>query len=315
MKIRFSILLLLFATALLYGCGGGEEDTESASVGSELSADEQAFRALFDIEEDPALLAASEDFLRDHPDSPRRSFVLSNVFDLRAAIDETGAVAWAREMLPRETSDSGKAAIYGAMFGRAVTKGDRDAGLRIANDFWELDLKDSRTLNSIGWQLVEDTGWDPVLGGRMGEKAAGLVEGTERAMCLDTAAWGYFKADDLQGAERLLEEAVGLLDEPDLEFTLHLKAVYEKLGAADKLLALIEKQLAVCVNSELRVKAEDIISRRGGDLKAFDERIWAARMAGSSVAPDFELSDMNNIGMHLTDFGGKVLVLNFFYPT
>jgi len=113
--------------------------------------------------------------------------------------------------------------------------------------------------------------------------------------------------------ERLIRRAAAKLGKSKSAFIL--EAVYEKLGAADKLLALIEKQLAVCVNSELRVKAEDIISRRGGDLKAFDERIWAARMAGSSVAPDFELSDMNNIGMHLTDFGGKVLVLNFFYPT
>ena len=129
MKFHFSIFfLLLFVTALLAGCGGGEEDTDSASAVAELSIDEQAFRALFSVEEDPALLAASEAFLHDHPDSPRRSFVLRNVFDLRAATDEAGAVAWAREMLPRETSDAGKAAIYGAMFGHAAKKGDRDAG-------------------------------------------------------------------------------------------------------------------------------------------------------------------------------------------
>ncbi|MCP4550004.1 MAG: redoxin domain-containing protein [bacterium] len=78
---------------------------------------------------------------------------------------------------------------------------------------------------------------------------------------------------------------------------------------------LIENLLGTCVNTELRAKADAILTKRGGDLKAFDDRLWATRMARATPAPDFELNDLDGKPVKLSDFGGKVLLLNFFFPT
>jgi hypothetical protein len=321
MRRNLWLSALLLALALTWGCGqGGERETagrqETPGEQPAVPADEAALQAAGAIQESAAREQALLAFLDGYPTSALRGRAIQRIWEIKREADEPAALDWMRSMLAHEPSDQGKGAVYQALFQRAVDNGEQHEAIFQAHEMWQAKIKSPDALNAVGWALVEDTGWDVELGAKMGDRAAEQAEpGLARAMVLDTAGWGWHKLGrEVEAADRL-ERALVEIGEPDPELSAHLAAVYEATGAKDKLLDLITKQLETRLDGALQVKAYALLREKGQDTAAYAERLWQAREAKAVPAADFTLKDLDGREHRLSDYRGKVVMLNFWHPT
>ncbi len=313
--ITISALLLLLVSIL--GCGGGEEAGQAEQATTETTpADMEAISAAYGLEDAAEREAAFSAFLADFPESEYRRSALSGLWKLKSEADGDAAAAWARATLATEPSANGKGELYKVLFDQAAGKEDREAALVLAKEFWDSGLEASNALNAVAWNLVEESGWDPELGAQMAERAAKTAEpGIYKAMALDTAGWGNFKLGRYDLASLHLETAMEELAEPDGDLAHHLEEVYLAMGEEPKLLALYSLQLEFRVDSRLQTKAETMVAKTGRDVEAYRAGLWERRLTRATDAPDFTLADLDGVSHRLSDYRGKVLMINFWHPT
>ena len=230
--------------------------------------------------------------------------------------EEAAGLAWVRSELEDEPSDAGKGMLYSLLFQYAKEKMSKDTALQVAQELWDANVVDPETLNRVGWALVADPGWDPDLGARLAERGAEHAEpGGERASLLDTAGWGYYLLGKKDPARRLLEAAHAELGEPNREIRQHLAMFYERIGEEVPLLELWTQMLHDTMDSELQAKAEALHAKQGGLVEAYREKLWEVRMENAASAPDFEMVDLQGRKHQLSEYRGKVVMLNFWHPT
>jgi len=306
--MRATLLAVLAASLLLAGCGDEQEPRF-------VKAYELAM-----AEEDPVLkIAGLETWLADYPEAEgeRRANALREVWRIQVGRhEEAAALAWARTELDSEPSAEGQGTLYTLLFQNAVERGSRESAVQLANQLWESGLVHPSTLNLVGWALVADPGWNVDLGARLAERGVEAAEpGFDRASIMDTAGWGFYLLNRREPALRLLEGAVAELPEPDREISGHLAQLYERIGEEEKLLALWNRMLDLTMDSRVQEKAETLHVKLGGELESFREALWNRRMEKAQDAPDFELSDLQGRPHRLSDYHGKVVMLNFWHPT
>jgi len=302
-------LIVMAAALLTVACG------EKNQVPPSRQAQEKAMAVT-----DPVLrIAALETWLADFPKAAGedRAAALQEIWNIHLKRHEdTAGLAWASAELRDEPSDRGKGILYTLLFQNAKEKESKDAALRIAQEIWDSGLTDPGTLNQVGWALVADPGWNPDLGARLAERGVEHADpGPDRASIMDTAGWGYYLMGKKDPALRLLEGAMAELPGPDREIGLHLAALYERIGEESKLLQLWTSMLQRSMDSEMQAKAEALEAKRGGDVAAYREKLWDVRIANAKSAPDFELKDLDGDLYQLSDYRGKVVMLNFWHPS
>lgn len=123
-------------------------------------------------------------------------------------------------------------------------KNDTGDAIRLMEEAVRIAPNDRGALNALGYTLA-DKGTTP-------EDFDRAVELTRKALnitpddplILDSYGWALFKKNDLQGARRVLREAVDAdPDEPDLRY--HLGVVYGQLGMIDDARLELERSLVL----------------------------------------------------------------------
>jgi hypothetical protein len=315
---RTFLIVFMLLPALLTGCGGVETQSdaqESVPAAEPTPPDEIAYSEARAIEDPAAREAAWLSFLEGFPESERRPAALYYTWTLKKEADAAAALAWAETMLRTEPSDKGKGQLYRSLFTSAVDREDETEGLRIARELAAAELDAPRYNNAVAWALVDDPGWDPALGVSMAERAAEGASGRDKAQFLDTAGWGNYKLEYHDLAVLQLNAALSELSEPDPDVADHLEAVYKAQGDEEGLLTLYNMLLTFRVDSEMQSRAELMAAAAGHDLHLYRAKIWEHRMNRAKPAADFELTDLDGQAHRLSDYKGKIVMINFWHPT
>jgi len=302
---------LLLILALLLGACSREEDPHRASVQAYMKALGESDRAL--------KIAALQTWLADWPEArpDLRAKALREIWNQHEASKSLAAArGWARVELGEEPSVQGRGMIYSLLYRDAVQADSRTTALNLAQEILDTDLREAGALAVVARSLILDQRWDVDLGTRLALRGAEIAEpGAARAEFLDLAGWGSFQLGRGEDSRGYLEAAVAELPRSDPSTLIHLADLYERLGDDEALLGAWKQLLERHMDLSVQARAESLHQVLGGDLEDFRKEIWAARLDGAEIAPDFELLDLEGRRHQLSGFRGRVVVLNFWHPT
>ena len=302
---------LLLVLVLLAGACSRDADPQHACVQAYMKALGENDRAL--------KIASLQTWLADWPEarSDLRAKALREIWNqYEAGKSLAAARGWARVELGEEPSLEGRGMIYSLLYMDAVKADSKATALSLAREMLDTDLREPAALAVVSRSLILDQRWDVDLGTQLALRGAEIAEpGAARAEFLDLAGWGSFllgRGDDSRG---YLEAALAELPHSDPSTLVHLADLYERLGDGEALLDTWRQLLARHMDLAVQARAESLHVALGGDLEEFREEIWASRLAGAEIAPDFELLDLDGRRHQLSSFRGRVVVLNFWHPT
>lgn len=133
----------------------------------------------------------------------------------------------------------------------------------------------------------------------------------------DTYGWVKFKQGEYENALQLIRKAVGFVGKESAspEILEHLAQTYEKVDSLDEAISVYTEILKRDPQAEkVREEALETFLKRGGTEEEFDSILstFSSTSSGEgSSAPDFTVNDMEDKEVKLSDFRGKVVVINF----
>ncbi len=136
-----------------------------------------------------------------------------------------------------------------------------------------------------------------------------------RGYMYDTLGFVYSQAGETQKAIDAYEEAITLIPYIDSEILIKLASAYEDLGMHDEAIESLLDILAVSMNDEAMSQLETIYIEKHGDTTGVHALVTGKRGEVTEPATDFEMVGMNGDMVSLSDFKGKVVLLNFWFPT
>ena len=297
-----ALLVALFA----FGCSKHREAAKAA--------DQEAYEAAAGLEQAGARIQALREFLDAFPESPRRPAAYRRLYEDLQAKDEKAAHELLATGLARETDPAVRAALLYKNYLHAKSfhpEKVHEAARRILDE----NPGDWGIYNAVAWDFVEEgenLDLAVALSTRGSEKAP---DSLSKAYVLDTEGWALYKMNRFPEAVSALQEAAGLQKEPDQEVLEHLALAQAAAGKKEEALSLLTTLLGTQEDPELRREAEAIATEMGRPLDALREEIRRRRMDQAAMAPDFTLKDLDGRPMSLSDFRGKVVLLNFWHPT
>jgi peroxiredoxin/tetratricopeptide (TPR) repeat protein len=155
--------------------------------------------------------------------------------------------------------------------------------------------------------------------GRIGYSALRKNADAQEAYFRSSLGWAYYKNADYKSALKMLQSASGRADWAEAEIQYRLGQVYEKIQQWEAANSAYIKSLAVQEDDKVRKAIEDlgekvtnlkvlIPSKKTTDI---DSLIAEAQLAVTKNAPDFTLRNMDNQNVSLSDYRGKVVLLDF----
>ena len=242
-----------------------------------------------------ARAAALKKFLADHPKSPAaglvRQMLLMSLVEAKAPAAEITAVADAAVAdLP---NGPGRIRVYRALAEMFAAGGEQlDKALAYAE----------RAVCSV---------------------PAGEELDEMRASARGTLGFVRLKRGETDKAIATLSEAAADASD-DQEILLYLGMAYEKSGRADEAIDAYSRSVAVFLGEDQRASEplRALYQKRHGSLEGLDERIAAAREKSlrrialdsrreDRPAPAWELRDLSGKTVKMSDFKGKLIVMDF----
>jgi Flp pilus assembly protein TadD len=298
---------ILLAAVFLGGCS--RERGKSEAPG-----DEAAFQQAVAMEQREARVQALEEFLESYPKSSLRAQAYRRLYDDLQKVDEERAHRLLEVGLAKETDPSVRSILLYKNYQHARDSHPQSIAEAVRKILKE-EPKDAGIYNAVAWNLVE-RGEHLDLAVELARKGAELAEDRRtKGYILDTEGWALFKQGRFSEAVEKLEEALGYYGEPDEEILEHLARAHAMGGDKDKALEIFTDLLVSQEDPGMRAEAEALLKARGGDLEAFREEIRRRRLEAARAAPDFTLKDLEGKEISLSDFRGKVVLLNFWHPT
>jgi tetratricopeptide (TPR) repeat protein len=179
-----------------------------------------------------------------------------------------------------------------------------------------LKLKDSSIYNDMGYALAE-AGEHLDLAIDLCKRAIEVAKDTDtKSYVYDSLGWAYFKAGKIAEAVDALKQAVKLAGEDIEESTLkHLGEVQLAAGKTEDAAATYLDLMARGQFDDIRAKLDSLYTATGRSVADLDKDIKTRRERRMSPAPQFSLRDIKGGAKALSDYKGKVVLLNFMQPT
>lgn len=263
------------------GCSG-DRDPAGGSPQASAGADSAAYAQAIAVEDTTARMTALRTVIRAHPRSD-----------------------WA-----------GRAYTVLVHLTREKSPGDLRG---LLSEFRETDFASADPYNAVGWELA-DSGEHLDLAVPILEKAVAKAraagDSLNLASCLDSEAWARFKAGDHAAAASLMEEAYAIYGPGNDEIDEHMALIYDEAGRDEEAAKIYVGLLSHMEHPEFRERLGAIVTASGGSLAETEAEIQRRRLEGARPAPDFTLPALaDGKPTSLSDFRGKVVLLNFWHPT
>jgi tetratricopeptide (TPR) repeat protein len=259
-----------------------------------------------------------EAFLKTHPKSDYRGYAHVYVFDayLSDLKDTTRAFSYAKEILSSGESPEGKGPIYPELFSLWRNVGKADSALAVAKEALALRLKDSSIYNDMGYALAE-AGEHLDLAIELCKRAVDVAkENVTKSNAYDSLGWAYFKAGKTAEAADALKQAVKLAgEEVDESVLKHLGKAELAAGKTEDAIATYLDLMAKGQFDDVRAELDSLYAAANRSIADLDKEIKARRERRMSPAPQFSLRDTQGATKALSDYKGRVVLLNFMQPT
>jgi tetratricopeptide (TPR) repeat protein len=305
-------LVALTLALVIAACGGGDRG-QSATGGAE--GDTVAYRSATGLTDATAREAALEVFLGNYPESSFRGRVYSRLYDLKAEKSAEEAATFVRRRLAEEKHLDGRAALHYALYTHAKEH-QPAAQAQVIQDLLDAPAPlEFGIYNGIGWDLaVRGEALDTAL--ELAERAvAKAPDSLAQATVLDTKGWVQYKREEYTEAVETLKAASAISPEPFEEIEVHLTMAYDAAGMKQKARDRYVDLLITQENPEFRQRVSALTGELGGSAAQVFTEIDERREAAAFSAPDFTLKDYADNEVKLSDFRGKIVLLNFWHPT
>jgi len=268
-------------------------------------------------------------------------------------MDPTGLeAAIALAGLKRKTGDlAGAETIYRAIvdgeggspdeYGEAVRDlfslywdgGDYSDAVEVAGTA-KLRVEDPWVLNSFAWTLADadiKTGLAEALAlkaisGMTGERFmrkypeidAGWADETARrnqGYFYDTLGYAYRRAGETDKAIDAFEKAVERTPYIDSDLQIKLASAYKEAGRPEDAIESLLSVVSVSRNEEASAQLQSDYIEVHGDTAGLGALVADRRRKGMKPAADFTMSNLNGNSVTLSDYTGKVVMLEFWFPT
>jgi tetratricopeptide (TPR) repeat protein len=263
-------------------------------------------------------IAKLESFLKEFPKGKFKGYAHVYVFDtyLSGLKDTTRAVSYAKEVLASGEPQEEKGPLYPALFSFWRQVGRADSALAIVREALALKLKDASVYGDMAYELAE-AGEQLDLAIELAKRA---VDGAEdeftKSDSYNSLGWAYVKAGKAAEAIDALKQAAKLAGENvDESLLRHLAKAQLAAGKTEDAISTYLDLMATGQFDDIRAELDSLYTVVRGSSESLDKDIRARRESRTSPAPQFSLRDTQGGIKSLSDYKGKVVLLNFMGPT
>jgi tetratricopeptide (TPR) repeat protein len=306
----FSLLAIILVTG---GCGrkeGGKEGRpESAAAASDTSAYHDA-RAIADS---TARLAAWDAFLKKYTASSFRPRAMAAYCGLLLAKEPAklnGFVSLAMRV-EKDPATRGQLHYAGYQYAQAHAADRVPALLKAMRDD---PLIQAEACDMVAWDLVERNQFLDEAIALAGIGVQTAPDDESKASLLDAQGWAHFAKGEYPRAVEALVQSTSL-DKTNPEAQLHLAQAYDKAGQKKAALDAYTELLIPAEDPTIRERVEALSKARGESPAPVFQRIDQARETNAKPAAAFTLKDYAGKELVFADTRGKVVLLNFWFPT
>ena len=287
------------------------------------------------IKEETEKMAAFENYIASYPNGPNAFIALRTILNFYKKSDPGKAEEIAREALSHPMTGSDKRThriAYIFLFQHADESNDESAVEKVTSEIIASKNTDPSLYFQIAGQLMKNNRFE--LAEKFYFKAIEMITpenvyGTmahgsfseERLSeyCSDVSNWfrsdlGKLYLQTNQPKKTLAQLTQVKYEEPNPEYYLMLAKAYDQIGNEKKAYESLIETLSLTHNEE----ASDMLNQSSvhlNNVEATREKIWNKRLERAKPAVDFNLPDMEEELVSLKDFRGKVVLLNFWFPS
>jgi tetratricopeptide (TPR) repeat protein len=277
-----------------------------------------ALRAARD-ETDPAeRMARLQTFLEGFPRGKYRGYAHGYIFDTYASLlnDTLRAVDYARDILASNEPVDQRGQLYPELFSLWVQTANSDSIEVLAAQVLELPLENPWVYMDMGYGLVEAE-LHPKVAVRLCERAVSLAKDEyDRTYCLASLGMAYLKAGNPEESVKILQQANELTgDDPDEEILKYLGEAQLTLGRKEDAIETYLLMMETGEYGDVRAELVRLYVETKGSAEGLDADIRARRQSRMAPAAEFSLPSLEGELVSLTDYKGKVVLLNFMSPT
>jgi len=187
-----------------------------------------------------------------------------------------------------------------------------DIAWKMADAGVELALAESLALEAIDRMQA---GWIETDIPEIDEEWAESTAKRYRGYFYDTLGHVHLRAGESEKAVDALEMATSSIPYVDSEVQIKLAKAYSDLGRLDEAIDALLDVVAISLNAEAMAQLEATYVEKKGDRTGLEELVSERRRNAVRPSTDFRMNSLTEEEVSLSDFRGKVVLLNFWFPT
>ena len=303
------------ALVLALAAGACSRGDRSAGAGAGGLSDTLAYRAATALGDTAKQVAALDAFLGKYPESSFRARANRRLYNLERERDPAAAAARVRKQLKQEKQAEARGALHYALFEHVHEHAPGEQAAVARDVLADRAALDYDVYNAVAWDLA-DSGQELDLALELAARGlASAPDSLSKAACLDTQGWIHYQKGDHAKAIAALEAGKAVSNEPFEELDIHLAKAYQAGGMKEKARDLFLELMLTQEDPDLRARLTQVSQDLGGSPAEVFRDLDRRREERATPAADFGLKDYSGKDVHLADFRGSIVLLNFWHPT